>query len=614
MEGVSNYLNLKKTDYAIQINGPWGIGKTYYVLNELRPFIESKVAAKVEDEEKYYQFRYVSLNGLKNVESIGERILFSNSEKFGVGYAITKSLLNSTTSFFKPFKALNDEAQKHFEEHAYKLLDKQTMVLCFDDFERIDKTLSVEEVLGYINTNFVEHNNVKTIIISNEDKVSDSKTFSEIKEKVINRTLTFDKPIVDTTSNMIGDVYEEEYLEHLRKYESFISKSILAANVDNLRTVRFVFDNYKIIFETIQKDFIQEAGLLERTDDIYNKLFIFALLVSNEYKLGKIDSIDSVSQLEFDSLGFIYNSRSLEDDGTPEYDVEFYDTYFSSEILKDNYQFFESIGKLVLEGKLLNEQLKEEIRKVFTNKNNESEKILRKLYSYRTLEEEELTKIVSDVIENIEAVNYSPVKLPTIFETLDEINRAGYVDIKLNDLKNTIKGIIKQSFDRHGEYIMDDRRFLRHFDENIQDENYREIVQMIKDIRKDLIEEYDLDEMKSFLTSLGTGQLLESMKAMEAKNHFFLVLNKTNFAQDLKNYRNKSILDFMSYLNDRYLRITNAADFHSHEVPEIQIFKRDINKSLSDCSDIKKLKRDNINELLDELDSVIKHLSRTSKD
>lgn len=39
-EIISNYIS-KDSDFAIQIDGPWGCGKTYYIQNELLNVIQN---------------------------------------------------------------------------------------------------------------------------------------------------------------------------------------------------------------------------------------------------------------------------------------------------------------------------------------------------------------------------------------------------------------------------------------------------------------------------------------------------------------------------------------------------------------------------------------------
>lgn len=72
---VISYLSLPKTNYAIQINGPWGIGKTHYITHTLANLIES---IHIEnDSTPKFKVCYVSLNGFSSVEQIGEAVFLN---------------------------------------------------------------------------------------------------------------------------------------------------------------------------------------------------------------------------------------------------------------------------------------------------------------------------------------------------------------------------------------------------------------------------------------------------------------------------------------------------------------------------------------------------------
>lgn len=68
--------------------------------------------------------------------------------------------------------------------------------------ERIDRTLSIQQVLGYINTNFIEHENIKTLFISNEDQLHDNEHFKLIREKVIGRTIKYEKTVEEVLPHL----------------------------------------------------------------------------------------------------------------------------------------------------------------------------------------------------------------------------------------------------------------------------------------------------------------------------------------------------------------------------------------------------------------------------
>ncbi|MCH7322742.1 KAP family NTPase [Solibacillus sp. MA9] len=360
------YLDLNKTDYALQINGEWGIGKTHFVLNEVKQYIESKELnldkekQQEESEENYYKFIYISLNGLKNVDEIGEKILLSNYSKLETGFAITKSIfkLASLIPGAAPITEVGQNIQTEIQSKGFKKLDLKKMVLCFDDLERIDPSVNIEEVLGYINTNFVEHENLKTIFVSNQDKLVKGDTFNLIKEKVIGRTLTFNRPITNILGRYLADIYKGDYLKYLNSEISFIKKTMDVSGIVNLRTLRFALDNFSSIFNSLDNTFFQQNVWLQKNQKVVlRNLFVFNVIISNEHKEGKIKDIDTLKKLEFDSFSLLFfNSRDKEKQQNgvelnEEYENSFIKKYFKEEfgysILKEFYKYYNTILVLV---------------------------------------------------------------------------------------------------------------------------------------------------------------------------------------------------------------------------------------------------------------------------
>lgn len=60
---ILHYLTEDKTKSAIMLTGPWGTGKSYYIQNELKPFLEKK-------ENGGHSCVIVSLYGLKDTAEI----------------------------------------------------------------------------------------------------------------------------------------------------------------------------------------------------------------------------------------------------------------------------------------------------------------------------------------------------------------------------------------------------------------------------------------------------------------------------------------------------------------------------------------------------------------
>ena len=147
---------------------------------------------------------------MKSVGEIDESLFLSSTNEYGnKAYRYTKVGLRVIGKVpglgVGLAKGIEDEA----ENIAKQFTNLENAVLCFDDLERIDRTLSIQQVLGYINTNFIEHENIKTLFISNEDQLHDNEHFKLIREKVIGRTIKYEKTVEEVLPEFISNIYGE---------------------------------------------------------------------------------------------------------------------------------------------------------------------------------------------------------------------------------------------------------------------------------------------------------------------------------------------------------------------------------------------------------------------
>ena len=116
----------------------------------------------------------------------------------------------------------------------------ENYVLVFDDLERIN--MDINKCLSYINS-FVEHQNIKTIIIANENELEkvyfdnnyelkmissmfDNIDYEDKTEKdVYGREKNNDRPSLSTIKNRIGRIYRENY-QYKKIKEKLIGETI----------------------------------------------------------------------------------------------------------------------------------------------------------------------------------------------------------------------------------------------------------------------------------------------------------------------------------------------------------------------------------------------------
>lgn len=187
---VIRYLGDNNFRYAILIEGEWGCGKTYFVLNGLQTAID-----EYEAKHTKRKVRYISLYGCKSVEEIEENLYWSIiDEQF---YEKYEKITHSDNYFGKEkekrqksgriitniSKKMVSSLMQRFEvsSKAYELiadfLALNKNIFIFDDLERCD--CAPNDILGYIN-GLVEHEGAKVILIANEREIG---TLTQVKNK-----------------------------------------------------------------------------------------------------------------------------------------------------------------------------------------------------------------------------------------------------------------------------------------------------------------------------------------------------------------------------------------------------------------------------------------------
>ena len=118
---IDHYLNEDKTHSAIMLTAPWGTGKSYYIQNDLVPFLSKEENGKIK-------CIVVSLYGLKNLDDLSKalylecrlKILSEPSEAVATGKFISKTIVKGVTSFFGVDLSKTDEEMKESGFMSYK--------------------------------------------------------------------------------------------------------------------------------------------------------------------------------------------------------------------------------------------------------------------------------------------------------------------------------------------------------------------------------------------------------------------------------------------------------------------------------------------------------------
>lgn len=547
-ELILRYIRKENTEYAILINGKWGVGKTFFINNRLK----GKLQQEIKQTSQYKDIVYISLYGIKDIAQLENRIMYS---------IIENSILNSNKKTSRKLiygakTYINSLEKKETIMDIIKMFQEiAKYIIIFDDIERC--MIPITELLGYINE-LVEHKNVKTILVANEDKMSErgslyeNKVYYEIKEKLIGEVIYYN-PNMDIILDYICEKENNQIVSTIVKNNKYkIIEIIQRFNYKNIRTLKICISKFRTIIEKIEEI---KGRYKDYDQNTYNKLLdnilIYLLHVTIMYKenmklydwsslLGPLKLINlTIRDDKIEILGFRFIDKMVQYSIIDLEDIEKILDIYNKKDQNDIYgkgSPFEVVTNFF--GKADNEV--EEALKGMKNeiKNNlymmeVYSKILCYLLELRYAEYDE--KLINDIIKLMEyniknsKNTYTTEFIPCTLGYNTE--KPGYYD--------TLK--IWEKYDR--EQVMKNRK-LEIKDILKQKEwgkGFREYCEYHK---------YEFESNKSFFSSIDDKELLNNIKKSDAQNILELIrgINKVhNFKyipkeqKELKDYYKNDI-------------------------------------------------------------------------
>ena len=234
---------------VVMLSGKWGSGKTHF-WHQAKDSIESKLAKSKKPHI------YISLYGKASLKAIEDEVFIKaynrsidkssdaldSIEKLSATFSSSSaiSLIEKVTGFeIKDIlNMLNEQNKKNKTKDAKIFLGN--LVICFDDFERKSKDINLNELFGFITNLSLEFGaNIVIILNDNVFNVEDKKVFYNVKEKTVNKFLSFEP----TPKELFESLFEDERYKELEDYKADILKAIKETEELNARIYIQVLDN-----------------------------------------------------------------------------------------------------------------------------------------------------------------------------------------------------------------------------------------------------------------------------------------------------------------------------------------------------------------------------------
>jgi len=606
LETIKKYLLRANTDYAIMLKAEWGYGKTYYIKKSIKEDIEKIINPSTGNR---YKMIHISLSGIQNSKEIynliiGEKYKLVNT-KTGNGIS---GFVNSVADFF------GISLKENFILSDY--LDYRDNIICFDDLERISSKLNLEDVLGFINSNFTEHNKIKTIIIANENQIEKSlvrqedkkvddaekSVYSIIKEKFIFRTIKYTPNIEDVLLSSVQQIANKKIQQKLLDNLDFLSEIINLSNSKNIRTLHFVIDNLQIILNAL-------------TDELFNQsieeILLFTTSICYEYKKGEFSKNKKITPQNIQNINANFLAlRSLgkieKTFKAPErtYKDEFYEKYLIDKF--QLYHFFQSIFDLVTTGfldkNLLIREFQELITPVHVEELKEENILYNQIIHFRDLSNEEFDKTTKHILGLIKEGVYSPYVLPELLMFFLHFKEKKLLSYKEKTVLRKFYFGLKKAKEIHTyNKVLHDRISL-------SDIKHPEVINLYKEVGKfhkakqALVEKKQAKELFKNIEKIDTHGLRDLFNNISSFQPILKDLKISTFFKFLMELPNEKLHRLVTIFQTKYLDASprDVADFLSQDIPKLNELNIKLAKHL------KRYKTNNVQRYhLSDLKSII---------
>ena len=623
-EELINYIYNTKINYALLLSGTWGCGKTFFIKEFINELEQKNELSKIN-------VIYISLYGMHDIAEIKNKIVLCSikNEKakkiipyLNIGLSTISDIASSITSVKN-----GDEKIKSIINMLYKI---DNLVIFIDDIERCD--IDINSILGYINE-LVEHNNVKAILIADEEKIgrinfnrnvelkyilgllnssqfkksigdnnnlnakttskeelisnaneifSEDIIYNEIKEKLIGRVICYKANI-----NLVYDKFVDKIIDNkFAKDTAINNKKMLLEqleinNYHNLRTIQFILSSFnRLVNETL--DLVN----LDNIKEIYLKdLFNYCIIKSIKLKQG----IKSYNWDENQNFGTVYlgseNEYIFKNFITG---FKFVDDYLENAYLNKDYI------KTTLEEYKLNTM----------NEISNPSDPLYKLKNWWIISEKELNSILDKLFINIKNNEYCLDVYSKIISYLSHIEEMKISGQKIKNIILEMEKNIKNG-DTSGKYYED-----RIYDGNPTVSKIYE--KNIKNIRE-LIKEKEIKDTENEINNIYNSQDWGTKLKLYCEKNISNFLNKKSFAYILKrdliikNIEKKEIKEIYQfwYALQKIYNSTNIKEYYKNDKEALLI----LNKSLKELQKIDKVKKYVISSIIKFIEEIIEILN-----
>ncbi|WP_367006639.1 P-loop NTPase fold protein [Streptococcus sp. ZY19097] len=597
---IENYIN--GTDgYALQIDGDWGSGKTYYLKNNMQQKFKSK-----------HKTIYFSVYGYDKLSELKKDLLYKIfmeleespliKKAHGLLGKIKTSPWISDNMIFSSVGLLSDYILEYMKDKKLAETSNKVIVI-IDDLERLSGKLQIQDVLGFILNGLLETLRCRVIIVSNSKEISFSDKYKKIKEKVIGRTIHFnydERGLKEIISSKSQSDFIKQNLDWVLDILSISYRNIGEVN---LRTLFSIVDN----FEFVETKLFSEINKLleERNLEIKKSIFLNIFVITNEYKQG---GLSDGNLPELKSHNFQRFFWTFGDDNSEK---------IMDKIIKKYHNKNPLFDALIVYSDVLNEYV---LNGVWNTNNyvnswestfypNRKMQAYESLQNFRRFSDSEIHDLQEQAVCEVINNDYSYKELLRLYDLLYQFKKLDLLFIEADKLD-----IVREEFIKMIQNEGNNSSTIESLRDEIVFSGITDVE--LKNRISELIKKPEEQNQKNKNLQLLDAIFKDDNQAVKkiTNNTPFVDVNIFKYILEYDYVESYMLCigskaDYlMSYINTEYLHISNAKDFHHEEIPDIRKLVETIDDKI-DSVELERIDRFKIRQLRERLLELEKHLS-----
>lgn len=556
---ILNYINDTVSKQAFLINGAWGIGKTYFIQNEL-----IKELRKQKKLVLYYSlFSFNSIMELNKKFYIST--LLNHKELLDIKLISEhKKLITCVLNAIFTYAAGNSINAENFYE-IETLFNLDNLIIILDDLER--SNIKLEDVLGWISNITENHKNFKVIVVADESIILNSQSkniYTKYKEKIFGPILEYNYSIEKILNNIIDNLTsKQEIKEYLKRQKSLILQIMELNKKTNVRVLIFAISAFVFFYEELKrlKDSNSSCCHVKDDENINENLFEKEACDILKYTIYSAFEIKVKNKKPFKLtetkcgqlwIGEFFNGLEL-------WSYKFVDDYLDKyhfDSMEFNDTIFESIAKKIHDSKESNLALGELCD-----------------WRWRDLEDNEINNLLDKLLTELEENKYSKNDYSKIILVLMNLKNNGF-NIDYRNYTNIILGYTaKNDLQRKDLQI----NFQKEKDSKEYESIICDILESIDEKQKEIAinDNVFLSDRKYWQDNFEE-KCSEKQKFYIDSKKFFFYINIDILVDSIKESTPKELRIFIKGIKQIY-SFTNLNDFYKSDIDKLQKAIRAIN-------------------------------------